>query len=155
MARRANSQTLGMALEGDKELHAAIARILKETDDLRPAWDQFYRPGFHKAMEQTFSTKQSGTWKPLKGYYAAWKMAHGGGSMMVLTQDLKQSLTGTTGESVFEADARKMLIGSTNMPTNTPRGRMLIWANSTSMKHQMRLAAQKHADWYAEKWSHR
>jgi hypothetical protein len=156
MARQAKAQTLSVALEGVPELQAAIERILDNTKDLRPAWEQFYRPGFNEAMEQTFATRQSGTWRPLKQRYAKWKASHGGGSLMVLggnTTDLKGSLTRKTSETFFQPQARQMTIGSNHpMTTNTPRGRMVIWASSTAMKYHMREAAQQHADWYAEKW---
>ena len=155
MARQANTQTLSMSLQGDEELQAAIAAIVKETDDLRPAWDKFYRPSFHEAMEQVFDTRQSGTWRPLKPRYAKWKAAHGGGSMMVLNRDLKDSLVAKTGESVYRPARTRMTIGSTNIPTNTPRGRMIVWADSTAMKYHISNAAREHAEWYAKKWSGR
>lgn len=152
MARVAGSQSLSMALDGQPDLQAAIERITKESKDLRPAWDQFYRPHFHNAMEQTFETRAGGRWRPLKGRYAAWKSRHGGGELMVLTGALRASLAGDTGESIYRPEPRQMDIGSTNIPTNTPRGRMVIYAHSTAMAYHLGQAAQEHADYYGIKW---
>ena len=137
---------------GDEDVKRATREIVKDVRDLSEAWDRFYRPHFHQAMEQTFATKQGGAWRPLKPAYAAWKSRHGGGSLMQLTGALRGSLTAQTGESIYRTDARQMEIGSTNMPTNTPRGRMVIYGNSTMMKYHIAQAAQEHAEEFGRTW---
>lgn len=144
--------SISVQLQGDEELQRAFRALVDETQDMRPAWDAYYRPHFHSAMEQTFSTKQSGTWRPLKKRYAAWKSSHGGGDLMVLSGALRASLTGETGESVYEPQEREMKIGSTNMPTNTPRGRMVIWGDSTAMTFHMTNAAKEHLERFGRVW---
>jgi hypothetical protein len=151
----AQQQSITAVLKGEPELRRALNDIIHETRDLRPAWERFYRPAFHDAMRVVFQRKQAGTWRPLKKRYAAWKAAHGGGDPMVLTGALRDSLASTTGESFFRPKEQQMTIGSTNIPTNTPRGRMVVWAENPEMLFQIRRAAQQHVDWYAEKWGRR
>jgi hypothetical protein len=161
MARQANTQTLSMSLQGDEELQAAIAEIVRNTDDLREAWKRFYRPAFYEYVDEWWQDEGRGatgkSWRPLKKRYKKWKMAHGGGELMVFggdDTDLKGALKGG-GNKIFTTTPKRMTIGAKWSTGNTPWGRMIIYAEAPQMQRHMTDAARDHAEWYAKKWSGR
>ena len=161
MAKAAATQTLSMSLEGDKQLQAAIEDIVRNTRDLREPWKLFYRQAFYDAMDFTFKSAQGGTWRNDKARYLKWKRArYPGRRLMELTGETRRELTSPAG--FFRPERRQMEIGGSpvgsrgrwNSP-NTPKGRMVVWAQSPWMSRQMTEAAREHAEWYAKKWGRR
>ena len=144
----------GYRLELDMEpLKGSIDELQVGLTDLRPVFDQFYKPAFGEYVQAWWASRGGGKWPGITGKYQVWKSKHGGGQLMVLAgnaTDLKGSLM--SGQ-IYRTSMYHMEIGATTPGyDNRPRGRQIIDAKAPQMRTAMERAMELHGEWLAEKW---
>lgn len=99
-------------IKGLTRVKGIISRLKRRFVSFNPVWDDI-RDVFFEIEERRFATKNKGRWRPLNPNYAAWKNAHfPGRPLMVLTGDLKKSLTSMSKDTVYKPGRRHMEIGT-------------------------------------------
>lgn len=114
---------ISLIVEGEAEFDRQFDRFDAVISDLRPIWPDV-RDKFWQIEEIQFggegSPGRSGKWKKLTKRYAEQKIARYGPGLKILeaTGDLKASLTGQTGDTVYRTSKTEIAIG-----TRLARGR--------------------------------
>ena len=126
--------SLRFAVEGDIQLSRAFDTMGQKIDDLTPVLKKI-ADSFYKHMEDVFEREgASGNrqrWHPLNPRYAAWKRKrYPGAKILVLTGELKESLTNPKSSKAYLAiDRLEMSIGT---------------SVSYAMKHQLGIKEGKY-----------
>jgi phage gpG-like protein len=106
---------LGIFMEGSKEVRAKLGVVIRDSDNLLPAFNQIARV-FREAESEQFDSlgARGGTeWPPLSTRYRKWKeKRYPGRPILVLSGRTRESLTRRTGDSYFTADSHRMTIGT-------------------------------------------
>jgi len=112
----AGIQRFTVELEGERQVDLGISRMIDAVQDLRPFWPAFQDAFFSAELEQ-FATEggagRRGSWAPLSPAYAAWKRSKVGAKpVLQFTGQLMESLTGTSGATIYEAEPMMLALGS-------------------------------------------
>ena len=99
-------------LVGMARVKNALKKIQRRTSDLRPVWAAI-RDEFFKIEDKRFESSNKGRWRPLSPNYAKWKQAnYPGKPIMVLTGDLKASLTSMSKGTIYKPTRRSVSLGT-------------------------------------------
>ena len=107
---------LGVFVEGASEARYDLGVVIKDSDNLVPAFQSISRMFWRAEKEQfdSYGLRGGAEWLPLSYRYAKWKHKHyPGRPLMVLTGELRRSLTGKSAKSYLYYDRHKMAIGTT------------------------------------------
>lgn len=99
-------------LTGMDKVRNALKEIRRKTENLMPVWPAI-RDEFYNIEKERFESQNKGRWRPLSPNYAKWKNAnYPGKPIMVLTGDLKKSLTSLSAGSIYRPDKRSVELGT-------------------------------------------
>jgi len=99
-------------VKGIDRVKKALNRIRAKVKNLKGAWPQI-RDEFYRIEQKRFDSQNKGRWKPLSPRYASWKEAnHPGKPIMVLTGDLKRTLTSLTSGSIYNPTPNSLTLGT-------------------------------------------
>lgn len=103
-------------VDGMAEFDRVFIRLGARFDDLTPIWPDL-RDEFWKTEKEQFrsegSAGSSGKWKPLSKAYAARKLKqYGAKPILERTGRLMKSLTGETGDTVYQPTKSELAIGT-------------------------------------------
>jgi phage gpG-like protein len=98
---------------GKKQVSTILSNIYSRVKDLRPAFKQI-ADNFRETERITFEKQgRPGEWRALSPKYAAWKAKnYPGKPIMVLTGDLKKSLTSRGGNHYEKIGRQELEIGT-------------------------------------------
>lgn len=103
---------------GLPQLQNSLGDFANRVRDLSPAFESIHQD-FLRIEEEQFAGKgvgPSGPWPALSKEYAAWKVAHGFGTdILVLTGALKRSLTEDGGDHIKEIRPQEAKFGTRNL----------------------------------------
>lgn len=108
---------ISLIVEGEVEFDREFARLDAVISDLRPIWPDV-RDKFWDIQEIHFNSEgssgRSGKWKKLTKRYNEQKIARYGPGLKILeaTGDLKASLTGQTGDTIYRTSKDEIAIGT-------------------------------------------
>lgn len=142
------------SIEGLAELQQVMETMLRNTEDLRPAWP-IYHQAYMKGERAWFDSSGDGTWTPLSRKYARSK---GNARILRLTDALYLSETSEGGWHIYEPTPRYVRLGTRDPVANIHfskkrKKRRPMDVNSPTMQAQMVEAIRKHAEEYAHMWS--
>lgn len=97
-------------------IRVGLSRLEGAIRDLRPAWDQVV-PYLDAVETKAFSSEgastQGGKWRPLTARYRRWKeRAFPGRTILELTGRLRESVVGSTPDTVAERTATRLVYGT-------------------------------------------
>jgi phage gpG-like protein len=105
------ARMLEFTVFGERQLARALSRFGEGVRDVRPAWEDMANEFIRIEREQFVSSGgRSGGWRPLSPAYAASKPA--GRPIMVLSGDLRRSLTQQGGQNIREIRPEEMRLGT-------------------------------------------
>lgn len=169
---RSRGSLVVLDLDGDERLRRVLEAMLRETDDLRPAWKDIYHPATLRGAQDFFATEGDGKWRDLTDRYALYKAQKGIAPRILVGTpprkryprpqpgDLMRSLTTPDSEDhIFDINPRWMRTGTRDKLANIHfaakgrRKRKPLDAKSPSMQAAFREAVEEHARRYAAQWS--
>lgn len=108
---------ISLIVEGVAEFDRTFSRFDATISDLRPIWPDV-RDEFWQIEKEQFDSEgasgRSGKWQKLSARYAAQKIARYGSGLKIMqaTGDLRASLTGQTGDTVYRTSKDEIMIGT-------------------------------------------
>lgn len=103
-------------ISGERQVDLGISRMIAAVQDMRPFWPAF-QDAFFRAEQDQFSSQggagRRGAWVHLSPAYAAWKASVVGSKpILQFSGKMVQSLTGSGGQTIYEAEPQTLVLGS-------------------------------------------
>lgn len=138
---------VSLIVAGKAEFDRSFKRIGASFDNLMPIWDDV-RDAFWKIQEEQFASEggagRSGKWKPLTKRYEAQKIKqYGAKPILERTGRMKKSLTGQTGDTVYEKNQKDMAIGTSVFYAKYNHATRPVISFSASQKNYLQKQIQK------------
>lgn len=167
------SRGTNVQLVGIEELQASLETMLRETEDLRPAWEAVYHQAVLDGQDRFFASEGDGRWGQLTDRYLFYKARHGGGTRILVGTPRRRSyprVHGTLRDSlarkghplhIYDTNPRWMRTGTRDPVANIHfskkgrRKRRPIDVKSSSMQVAFRQAVEEHLRRYGRIWEGR
>lgn len=163
------SRGTNVRLEGIEELQERLTRILRETEDLRPAWEDIYRPAVLDGQRRYFDSSGDNRWPDLTDRYLFYKARKGVGTRILVGTPPRRKFARQVGmlrasltqrghpNAIYDRTPRWMRMGTRDPVANIHFGRgrrqrKAIDAKAPSMRVAFQKAVQEHLDYYDDLW---